>query len=481
MISIDNIIDRLKEQDLNEDEINNVKKAYLLAFDIHKYQFRQSGEPYIIHPLMVCNNLIDMNVYDVDSICAALLHDTIEDAKDDFSKDDIVKIFNEDVATLVDGVTKISRMEFSTKEEQNIANTRKIINGMAKDARIILIKLADRLHNMQTLDFKSPQKQKENAIETMELFVPMALALGSYKMKNELEDLSLKYIDPENYNRIYDERKRLSFTEEVYLEEMKSKLNLILQNNNISNDIIIRYKTICTLYKKIKQGYKLENIYDLFYLKILVNEIEDCYKTLGLVHKNYAPINGRFKDYIYNPKTNLYQSLHTTVSDPDSKLIKVKIRTYQMNEVAAHGIAAIWNQSDGETREESQIKLREKCQFVKKIVELDESAHDNYEFIKEIKNDLLTEHVYVYKTNGEIIELPKGSTGIDFVCQVEPEKLDKLTGIIVNGKEVSPTYILKNDDSIEVSTKGIINRNNWEDSVKTSLAKQKVKTLNGQN
>jgi GTP pyrophosphokinase len=261
---------------------------------------------------------------------------------------------------------------------------------------------------------------------------------------------------------------------------MKQKLTLILNSKNISNDIILRVKTICTLYKKIKQGYKLENIYDIFYLKILVDDIDTCYQTLGLVHKNNPPINGRFKDYIYNPKTNLYQSLHTTVSDANNKLIKVKIRTHDMDDIAAHGIAAVWNIEGGEDRLESQQKLRERCQFVKKIVELDESASNNYEFIQEIKNDLLTEHVYVYTTNGDIIELPKGSTGIDFACQVDPDILDKMTGIIVNGKVVSPTYELQNNDSIEITTKGTINRKHWFENAKTSTAKQKVMTLNGQ-
>ena len=265
-----------------------------------------------------------MEVYDPDTISAALLHDTIEDAEIDFRKEDIKELINESVAELVDGVTKMRAMNFSTKNDEIQANTRKIINGLTKDVRIILIKLADRLHNMQTLEYKVPEKQKENAVETIELFVPLSLSIGAYRIKNELEDLSLQYIEPEEYKRIKEKKDLLQEKEENILKEIGNKIKIILESKDIPNEIIYRNQTICTLYKKIKKGYKLENIYDLFYLKILVDEVEDCYRTLCIVHENNPPINGRFKDYIYNPKTNFYQSLHTTVSNADGKLIKPK-------------------------------------------------------------------------------------------------------------------------------------------------------------
>lgn len=454
MITIEDILNDLIKQKIPYYKLQEVIKAYDLATEIHKGQFRQSGEAYIVHPLTVAMNLLEMEVYDPDTISAALLHDTIEDAKGEFSKfskKDIEILINPTVAELVDGVTKISRMEFSTKEEQNLANTRKIINGLTKDVRIILIKLADRLHNMRTLEFKAPKKQIENAEETLHLYVPLALSIGAYKIKSELEDLAFKYLSYDNYNRITEDKHILEQHEAPYLLEMAAKTQAILNTKNIPNDIILRTKNAYTTYKRLIKGYKLENIYDLFYIKILVNEIEDCYQTLGIVHKNNPPINGRFKDYIYNPRTNLYQSLHTTVSDKN-KSIKVKIRTHNMDKIAAYGISARWNIPGSQTILESQQEIREKLQFAKKLIEIDESFEDNHEFVKQIKNELLTEHVYVYNNSGEVIELPFGSTAFDFICHACPEKLDNTIGIIINGIEETLDYHLKNTDRVQVIT-----------------------------
>ena len=481
MVKIENIIEVLRNHNVSEEKLLEIKKAYDLANEIHKNQYRQSGEPYIIHPLNVANNLLKMEIFDPDSISAALLHDTIEDSEDDFSKEDISRIINPTVAELVDGVTKMRRMNFSTRNDQNLANTRKIINGLTKDVRIILIKLADRIHNMETLDFKTPEKQKENAIETMKLFVPLSLTIGAYQVKNVLEDLSLKYIEPEEYKRIKEEKDSLAEVEESYLREMGYKIKEILKQKDIPNDIILRTQTITTIYKKIKKGYKLENIYDLFYLKLLVEEIDECYQTLCIVHSMNPPINGRFKDYIFNPRTNLYQSLHTTVSDTNGKLIKVKIRTFDMDKVAAYGIPAQWNIKQAKTQEETQRELREKCQFAKKLIELDESFENNEDFFREINSELLTEHVYAYNHSGDIIELPAGSTALDFACQVFPDSLDIMTGVLVNGKEVPLNRPLKNNDRVQIITSGKINHENWEQFAHTSSAKQKIKSLSGQN
>lgn len=463
MNEIEYILKVLKMHGATEEKLNEVKKSYDLAFEIHKTQFRQSGEPYIIHPLAVAINILNMEIYDPDTISAALLHDTVEDAKGQFStfsKEDIACLINPVVAKLVDGVTKISKMNFNSKQEQNLANIRKIINGLNIDVRIILIKLADRLHNMRTLDFKKPEKQRENSEETLQLFVPLALTLGAYQIKSELEDLSFKYILPDDYKRITEQKSLIAKCEEVYLKEMAAKIQAILNTRNVPNDIIVRTKNAYTTYKKIVQGYKLENIYDLFYLKILVDEVEECYQTLAIVHKNNPPINGRFKDYIYNPRTNLYQSLHTTVSDKNNKLVKVKIRTHDMDKVSAFGISARWNIKGGQTIEESQKEIQERCQFAKKLIEIDESFEDNRQFVQEIKNELLTEHVYVYNHSGEIFELPHGSTGIDFVCHVCPEKLDTMTAIIINGKEEAASKILNNNDRIQVITKSALKEAN---------------------
>ena len=483
MVSIDSVLDGIKTKDLNDIEL--IKKAYELADYAHKGVYRESGEPYITHPLNVALNLLKMEVYDTNTICAALLHDTVED-NDEIALEDVARTTNEDVAELVDGVTKMRRMNFSSKKEQNNANTRKIIKGLTKDLRIILIKLADRLHNMNTLQFKKPEKQKENAIETMELFVPLAQAIGAYQIKSDLEDLSLSYMEPEIYKKIEERRNNLAIQERYYLEEIKYKINQILKEKDIPSDILIRTKNICNIYKMILKGYQMENIYDLFYLKILVDEVDDCYRTLSFVHRNSMPINGRFKDYIYNPRTNYYQSLHTTISTKDGRLRKVKIRTHDMDKVSAYGISAYWNINPHKTKieiphhktkEETQDSIRTSLQFAKKLTEIDGNYKSDADFIEEIKHELLTEHVYVYKHTGEIIELPQGSTALDFACQVYPDKLDKITGIIVNGKEVPVNTVLKNNDRLEITTKGLIDHSSWDSSVNTLYGKHKIYLL----
>ncbi len=477
MITIEDIIEVLKEKNVSEEKLEEIRKSFSLAEEIHKNQYRQSGEPYIIHPLHVAFNLLKMEVYDPDTISAALLHDTIEDAEVDFRKEDIIEMINPTVAELVDGVTKMRRMNFSTTNEQTLANTRKIINGLTKDVRIIMIKLADRLHNMETLQYKKVKSQKENALETMELFVPLSLSIGAYQIKNELEDLALQYIEPDEYKAISEKKDLLKKEREDFLKEIASKTEYLLKEKNIKNDIIFRSQTICTIYKKLKKGYKMENMYDLFYLKILVQEIEDCYQTLCMVHRNHPPINGRFKDYIYNPKTNFYQSLHTTVSDTNNNLAKVKIRTFDMDKVAAFGVSALWNIENGLSIDETQDIIREKCQFAKKLIEIDESFQDNREFFKHIKKELLSEHVYAYSHSGDIIELPAGSTALDFACQVFPDILDQMTGVLVNGKEAPLNYVLVNNDRVQVLTDGKVNHKNWDQYANTSNAKQKIKLL----
>jgi len=482
MIQIEHIINRLEET--NPSAIPNVLKAYDMASYAHDGVFRESGEPYITHPLYVANNLLDMEIIDTDTLCAAILHDVVEDS--DLTLEDIERNLNPTVAELVDGVTKMRRMNFSTKKEQNDANTRKIITSLTKDVRIILIKLADRLHNMRTLDYKKTEKQKENAIETMELFVPLALSIGAYQIKSELEDLALKYMEPQAYREILGKREELAIVEHEYLREMRAKIEAILRERNIPNEILIRTKNVCNIYRKILKGYEMENIYDLFYLKILVDEVEDCYRTLQCVHRITPPINGRFKDYIYNPRTNHYQSLHTTVSDMNGKLNKIKIRTFDMDKVSAFGIPAYWNirssKPAGEiplrkTQSETQEEIRQHLQFAKKLQEIDTSFREDDDFIQGIKQDLLTEHVYVYTHSGEIIELPLGSTALDFACQVHPDELDSITGIIINGKQKPVGTVLKNNDTVQIETKGIINHEDWESSVHTLYGKHKIRIL----
>ena len=297
---------------------------------MHSGQLRQSGEAYITHPLNVAYIASIMNA-DIDTICAALLHDTLEDTS--ATKEEITRLFNSEIAKLVDGVTKISKMNFSSKSEQNLANIRKIVTGIMEDVRIIIIKLADRLHNMRTLEYKSVFKQQENSIETMEIFVPLAYYIGAYKIKNELEDISLRYLKPEEYKMLQYEVNKRKYEDNECLREMLIVLDDILTKEGINHYIKTRTKNIYGIYKKVEDGYKISDIHDYLALKIMVDEISECYQTLGFVHSKYHPMNYKFKDYIWNPKTNMYRSLHTTVFAENDKLVQTQIRTFDMDKI----------------------------------------------------------------------------------------------------------------------------------------------------
>lgn len=310
-ISIENLIEIIKNY--NPEEVDIVRKTYEFANELHKGQKRQSGDDYITHPLNVAYILAEMHA-DRDTVCAGLLHDTLEDTH--ITKEEIKELFNPTIAQLVDGVTKLAKMNFSSKEEQNLANTRKIITGITEDVRIIIIKLADRLHNMRTLEFKSPFKQKENALETMEIFVPLAYYIGAYRIKSELEDLSLRYLKPDIYKRIEETKLNIEQSSKKCLQEMLYKIKRILEDRNIPNEIKVRTKNIYGIYKRRQEGHNISDIHDLLALKIMVDEIDNCYLALGMIHSIYHPINDKFKDYICNPKTNMYRSLHTTVFGP---------------------------------------------------------------------------------------------------------------------------------------------------------------------
>ena len=354
-ITFDALINILKVY--NPDEIEKVKMAYEYAEELHNGQYRQSGEPYISHPLQVAYILAEMHA-DGDTVCAGLLHDTLEDTS--ITKEDIAHSFNPNIALLVDGVTKLSKMNFSSKQDQNLANTRKIITSLTTDARIIIIKLADRLHNMRTLSFKSEFKQKENSIETMEIFVPLSYYIGAYRIKSELEDLSLRYLKPDMYKRIEEMKYKLEEDSNACLQEMLVKIKEILADKSIPNEIKVRTKNIYGIYKRISSGHKLSDIHDLLALKILVDEVDNCYRTLGFIHKEYHPINDKFKDYICNPKTNMYRSLHTTVFGPDDRLVQTQIRTFDMDKISSFGLTAYWDINKGQARDIMQKDLKEK-------------------------------------------------------------------------------------------------------------------------
>ena len=474
-VELQDLLDKLKEYNPNEIEI--VKRAYEYAANLHSGQTRQSGEPYISHPLNVAYILAEMHA-DRDTVCAGLLHDTLEDTN--ITKEDISHDFNQNIANLVDGVTKLSKMNFSSKQDQNYANTRKIITGITEDVRIIIIKLADRLHNMRTLQFKSEFKQKENSIETMEIFVPLAYYIGAYRIKSELEDLSLKYLKPDMYKQIEERKIRLEQTSSYCLTEMLSKIERLLRDNNIPNEIKVRTKNIYGIYKRLSEGHRLSDIHDLLALKIMVDSVENCYRTLGMIHSEYHPINDKFKDYICNPKTNMYRSLHTTVFGPDDKLVQTQIRTFDMDRVASFGLTAYWDEQKGKARDVMQEDLRQKFQFFKSLTEINSMFGDNQQFVNQVKSELFADKVYVYTTKGDIIELPRGSTPIDFAYKIHTDIGNTMVGAFVNDEYVPIDYVLQNKDRVRIVTDDLSYgpREDWVDKAHTSLAKRKIKEFN---
>ena len=460
--------------DYNSEEAEYVIKAYNYAYNLHNGQYRQSGEPYIIHPLNVAYILAEMHA-DRDTVCAGLLHDTLEDTN--ITKEELSHDFNPCIANLVDGVTKLAKLNFSCNKDRNVANTRKIVSGITDDVRIIIIKLADRLHNMRTLQFKSEFKQKEKSLETMEIFVPLAYHIGSYRIKSELEDLSLKYLKPDMYKKIEGKKLAIEEDNEEVLKEMSNDIKDMLKSRDIYNEIKVRTKNIYGIYKKLSEGQKVSDIHDLLALKIMVNEIDQCYQALGIIHQKYHPINDKFKDYICNPKTNMYQSLHTTVFGPNNRLIQTQIRTFDMDKVASFGLTAYWDKEKGNARNVMQSDLREKFQFFKSLLEINSMFGDNKEFVAQIKSELFTDKVFVYTTKGEIIELPKGSTAIDFAYKIHTDIGNTMVGAFVNDEYVPIDYILKNKDRVRIITDELSYgpREDWMDKAYTSYAKRKIR------
>ena len=474
-ITINDLLINLSEY--NPDAISDVKKAYDYASYLHNGQVRQSGDPYISHPLNVAYILSEMHA-DSDTVCAGLLHDTLEDTN--IKKEDIAHDFNQNVANLVDGVTKLAKMNFSSKQDQNYANTRKIITGITDDVRIIIIKLADRLHNMRTLEFKSEFKQKENSLETMEIFAPLAYYIGAYRIKSELEDLSLKYLKPDVYKRIGEKKIKLEETSGDILKEMLYKIETLLNDRNIPNEIKVRTKNIYGIYKRLSEGHKLSDIHDLLALKIMVDEIENCYIGLYLVHSKYKPINDKFKDYICNPKTNMYRSLHTTVFGPEDRLVQTQIRTFDMDKIASFGLTAYWDIEKGKARDVMQDDLKQKYQFFKSLIEINSIFGDNQQFVNQVKNELFANKIYVYTTKGDIIELPIGSTIIDYAYKLDTDIGNTMVGAFVNDEYVPLDYVLQNKDRVRIVTNELSYgpREEWLDIAKTSLAKSKIKEFN---
>ena len=476
-LSINDLLEKVKEYN---GDCSMIEQCYNYAKILHEGQYRQSGEPYITHPLQVAYILAEMHA-DSDTICAGLLHDTLEDTNS--TKEDIAELFNKEIANLVDGVTKISKLNFSSKTDQNMANTRKIITSITSDVRIIIIKLADRLHNMRTLSYKTEFKQKENSIETLDIFVPLAYYIGAYRIKSELEDLSLQYLYPDRYKKIEDIKFKVENESKDCLQEMLFTINKVLSDRNIPNEMKVRTKNIYGIYKRLREGQKLSDIHDLLALKVMVDDINNCYQSLGLIHSKYHPINDKFKDYICNPKTNMYRSLHTTVFGPEDRLVQTQIRTFEMDEVASYGLSTYWNMETSDAREKMQKELKDKYQFFNSLVEINNVFADNKEFVWQVKTELFSDKIYVYTTKGDIVELPKGSTAIDFAYKIHTDIGNTMVSAIVNNKSVEPTHELHNKDRVRIIT-DILSygpREEWLDKVQTTRAKQKIKDFNKNN
>ena len=459
-------------------DITMIEKAYQIGKEAHKNQFRKSGEPYIIHPLWVAIILADLEM-DKETIVAGMLHDVVEDTT--MTLDEISAEFGEEVALLVDGVTKLGQLNYSQdKLEAQAENLRKMFLAMAKDIRVIIVKLADRLHNMRTMEFMTPAKQKEKSRETMDIYAPIAQRLGISKIKTELDDLSLKYYQPEVYNQLVHDLNARKTEREEFVQQIVAEVSKHMKNADIEAKVYGRVKHFFSIYKKmVNQNKTLDQVYDLFAVRIIVDSVKDCYAALGVIHEMYTPIPGRFKDYIAMPKANMYQSLHTTLIGPSGQPFEIQIRTEEMHKTAEYGIAAHWKykeSNDGKKSVEAQEE--EKLSWLRQILEWQRDMSDNREFLNLIKGDLdlFAEDVYCFTPQGDVKNLPNGSTPIDFAYAIHSAVGNKMVGARVNGKLVNIDYKIQNGDRIEILTsqnsKGP--SRDWLNIVKSTQAKNKI-------
>ena len=459
-------------------DFDMIEKAYELAKDAHKDQKRKSGEPYLIHPICVAIILAQLEM-DKETIVGGILHDVVEDTK--YTTEDLTELFNAEIAALVDGVTKLTQINYSTdKIELQAENLRKMFLAMAKDIRVIIIKLADRLHNMRTMQFMKPEKQKEKSRETMDIYAPIADRLGISKVKVELDDLSLQYLEPEIYKDLSKRFDEIKGYKENFVKDIMEEVDRHLVENNIKATIDGRVKHLFSIYRKmVTQNKTLEQIYDLFAIRIIVDNDQECYTALGIIHEMFKPIPGRFKDYIAMPKPNHYQSLHTTLIGPNGQPFEIHIRTYEMHKTAEYGIAAHWRykESGGSQAADSQ-KEEEKMAWLRRILEWQHDMQDNKEFLSSIKSDLdlYSDRIYCFTPNGDVKNLPAGSTPIDFAYAVHSAVGNKMVGARVNGNIVKLDYEIQNGDRIDIITsqnsKGP--SRDWLNLVKSSQAKNKI-------
>lgn len=453
-------------------DLSIIRKAYEFAKEAHSGQHRISGELFIFHPLEVAKILADLEL-DLPTIAAGLLHDVVEDTP--YTIEDIESNFGPEVALLVDGVTKLGKLEFKTKEEQQAENLRKMFFAMAKDIRIILIKLADRLHNMRTLKSLPKEKQLAKAKETLDIFAPLAHRLGISKVKWELEDIAFRYLEPEHYYELVEKVAKKRQERENHINEMIAILKERLTSAGISAEIQGRPKHFYSIYKKMKEQNKtFEQIYDLTAVRVIVNTVKDCYGALGVVHTLWKPIPGRFKDYIAMPKPNMYQSLHTTVIDSSGDPLEIQIRTYEMHKTAEYGIAAHWRYKEGA---KNNSDFEQKLSWLREILDWQRDLRDAKDFMETLKIDLFTDEVYVFTPKGDVIDLPKGSCPIDFAYRIHTDIGNRCIGAKVNGKMVPLDYELVNGDIIEIITSSHSNgpSRDWLNIVKSPQAKNKIR------
>jgi GTP pyrophosphokinase len=472
----DELIQKVKKYHPSTD-VSQIEKAYQIAYNAHKGQVRKSGEPYIIHPICVATILADLEL-DKETIVGGLLHDVVEDTV--MTREDIEAEFGSEVALIVDGVTKLGQLSYSSdKIEVQAENLRKMFLAMAKDIRVILIKLADRLHNMRTLKYMKPEKQKEKARETMDIYAPIAQRLGISKIKIELDDLSLRYLEPDVYYNLAKSIASKKSEREAFVRSIVDEVSQHMIEGGIKAEVHGRVKHFFSIYRKmVNQDKTLDQIYDLFAVRILVDSVKDCYAALGLIHDMYKPIPGRFKDYIAMPKSNMYQSLHTTLIGPSGQPFEIQIRTFEMHKTAEYGIAAHWKYKEDPNGKNIETNEEAKLTWLRQILEWQRDMSDNKEFMSLLKNDLnlFSESVYCFTPNGEVKNLPNGSTPIDFAYSIHSAVGNKMVGARVNGKLVTIDYKVQNGDQISIITsqnsKGP--SRDWLNIVKSTQAKNKI-------